>query len=285
MENERREVRKVGLVLSGGLARGVAQLAFCQEIVNKIGMERLGFCSGSSIGALNAYSLASGTGANLLDYYLSLEIGSLGQFRRALKNNLFGKAVRTAEGTPLSIPTYVSATRLLPIDLYYFCLTGMNRNDLTKVLNLSMAFPVLNGPRMFKGRLFLDGGATNNVPILPADYYDLDLIVIVHCYPKYYPPEEELRKDRILIDVDCTLGLGKGITPFSYDKTSIREMAAEGSRAGKEFADFIFSDFDYQNVRQRCFDYTNGKIPERREKSAGMLAVVDYANAIFSFKQ
>ena len=199
MENKR-EIKKIGIVLSGGLARGVAQLAFCDELIKNVCIDKFGFFSGSSIGALNAYSLSSQKSAALLDFYLSLEIGSIFQFRRALKNNLFGKAFSVAEGESLIAPTYVSATRLFPIDLYYFYLNKMGRNDLTKVLNLSMAFPILNGPKLFKGHFYLDGGAANNVPILPADYHDLDMLIIVHCYPKYYPPEKEIRENRILID-------------------------------------------------------------------------------------
>lgn len=278
------EVKKIGIVFSGGLARGVAQLAFANEIVKQIGIDRIAFVSGSSIGALNAYSLSCGTQEKLLKFYSGSELNSLLSFKKAIKNGLMMDAFKVGGRAEMRFPTYVSASRLFPLDVYYYNLNCVTKNDLPKILNLSMSFPFLNGPKLFNGRFYLDGGTADNVPIYPAEYFDLDMIIVIHCYPKYYPSSKFLKKDRIFIDVDCTLEMDRGITPFSIDKYSIDKMISIGSRQGKLFAKEIFKDFDYDNLRQRCFDYTIAHIQKRKEKSAGMLALVEYANALFSFK-
>lgn len=280
---EKREIKSIGIVLSGGFARGIAQLAFVSELVKKI-RDKVVVLSGSSIGAINAYALSCGTENHLLKYYATSEMGSLFTFMKMLRSGLYDDIYTSIKKRKMTIPTYVSVTRLFPIDLYYFNLNNVQVNDIKKLINLSMSFPGLNGPKFFKGNLYLDGGATNNVPIYPTNYFDLDMVIVIHCYPKYYPPISELRDNRILIDVDCTLTLEQNVTPFSFDRYSVEKMIDEGKKAGKKFTEEIFKDFDYDNVRNRCFNYTHKNLELRYKKSGGVLALVEYSNAIFSFK-
>lgn len=280
----KREIKNIGIVLSGGFSRGAIQLPFVKKIVEKIGYERLKVLSGSSIGAINCYSLSCQTYELMEKFYRKLDFDSTSTLKRAVKSGLFNKAFNIVEGG-LKVPTYITSTRLLPFDTYYFCLNNMPREDLINTINLSMTFPFVNGPKKYKGRYFLDGGSTDNVPTYPLTYFDLDMIIICHCYPKYYPPVELLLEDKIVIDIDVTLDLDKKITSFSFTKKDFNFMVDMGNKNGEEFANYIFSDFDFDNVKERCYSYISSQIEKRNKKSGdGLMTLVDFANALYSFK-
>ena len=179
------EIKKVAIVLSGGLSRGAAELAFARQIVEKIGYDRICVFSGSSIGSINCYSLSVKNYERMLDVYNNLDCNSTRHFIKKIRNDLFNDAFNKIEGE-LYVPTYVTGTKILGLDCHYFCLNSMPREDIKTAINVSMSFPIINGPLRFLHHFWIDGGATDNVPVLPTTYFDPDMIIILHCYPKYY---------------------------------------------------------------------------------------------------
>ena len=114
----------------------------------------------------------------------------------------------------------------------------MPRNDLKDVINVSMAFPIINGPHKFNRKFWIDGGATDNIPVLPLTYYDCDMVIILHCYPKYYPPEDlynKLKPGTIVIDIDVTLDLPKDVTSFSLNKNDFNLMIKIGEKINNRY--------------------------------------------------
>ena len=282
-----REIKKIGIVYSGGLARGAAQLSFANEIYKKTGYDRIAVISASSIGALNAYATSVGNIDKMLQCYSELDHDNTKRFITKIRNDLFSKIFRKVEGKHFICPTYVSGTKIFNFDTHYFCLNSMDRADIKQAINVSMSFPIINGPLRFNHMLFIDGGATDNVPVYPMNYFDVDMIIILHCYPKYYPPEElyELKKDTIIVDVDVTLPLEKSVTSFSLAKSDFVHMIEEGQIAGQEFAEYIFSDFDYDNVKERCIQYTKDHLHARFLKNGdGLMSFVDVLNALYRLK-
>lgn len=282
------EVKKIALVLSGGLSRGAAELSFASEIVKKIGYDRICVISGSSIGAMNSYALSVKNQQNLIDFYLGTDCDNTRHFMKKIKNDLFNKVFRQIEGDTLHVPTYVTGTRILGLECYYFCLNSMPREDIKTAVNVSMSFPIINGPLKFLQRYWIDGGATDNVPVLPTTYYDPDMVIILHCYPKYYPPEDlyaKLKPGAVVIDVDVTLSLPKSINSFALSKTNFETMVEVGTKEGKEFADFIFQDYNLTNIRERGYQFINSKLCDRHEKGGdGLMGLVDVLNALYVLK-
>lgn len=283
---ENKQVKNIGIVLSGGLARGAIQLAFAKKIVEKIGYERIKMLSASSIGSINAYSISCKTYDNMLNLYRKFDIESTKALTLYVRNSLFNKIFNAVENGGMALPTYVTGTKVIGLNTYYFYLNNMDRNDIRTTLNISMSFPMINGPhRLHKNALFIDGGATGNIPIYPMLHEDLDMVIILHCYPKYYPPVKLFSDKTIVIDVDVTLELEKDITSFSLSKDKLNTMIDIGEAEGQKFADFIFSDYNWDDIKQRCFAFTNSNIEKRRAKSGdGLMSFVDVLNSLFSIK-
>lgn len=284
-----REIKKIAIVLSGGLARGAAQLAFAKEIVEKVGYDRICVLSGSSIGSINCYSLAVKNYEGMLNFYRKLDCNSTSHFMKKIRNDLFEDAFNNIEGDTIYVPTYITGTRVFGLTCHYFCINNMPREDIKSAINVSMSFPLINGPLRFNHHYWIDGGATDNIPVLPTTYFDPDMVIILHCYPKYYPPENlylKLRKEAIVIDVDVTLQLPKTITSFSLAKTDFHKMMKIASEEGKKFVEEIFPDFDMAKTKERCFAFTNRNLPARCEKGGdGLMGLVDVLNVLYLLRE
>lgn len=280
------DVKKIGIVLSGGLARGAAQLAFVNEIVKKIGYERIAILSSSSIGSINAYAVSCHTIENMLHEYETKDFDSANALTAFVRNGLYNDIFSKIESDTMYIPTYATGTRLINWNTYYFYLNNMSRAEIKNTISLSMSFPIINGPtRSKKGMLFLDGGATDNVPIYPLIYEKLDMIIILHCFSHYRPPLDLIDKDTAWIDVDTTLSLPENVTSFSLSKEAFKLMIETGKKDGKEFADYIFEDFCKANIKKRCHKYTKDHIEERlNKKKDNLMKLVDFLNCLYEIK-
>ncbi len=285
---EKREIKSIALVYSGGLARGAIQIAFANEIIKKIGYEKVAVISSSSIGALSAYATSVRRMDELMDFYHDLDCDNTSHFMKKIRNDLFNEVYNHIEGEKLTIPTYVTGTRVFGLTCDYYCLNKMPREDIKTAINCSMSFPIINGPLRFNHKLYIDGGATDNVPVLPVTYFKPDMVIILHNYPKYYPPGDLYNKlpNAVIVDVDITLPLPKSFTSYSLTKMHFREMMRVGKETGKTFADFIFKDFDKEGVQQRCYEFVNQNMKARREKSGdGLMSFVDVINALYVLKE
>ena len=182
------EIKKIAIIFSGGMVRGAAQMTFAKEIIKATGIERICLVTGSSIGAMNAYAIGVNNIDRLLDIYNDIDCDNVRHFMRKIRNDLFNDAFNKIEREEIIVPTYVTATKLWGFDCHYFCLNKMPREDIKAAINASMGFPLINGSQKFAHHRFVDGGATDNVPVYPCMYYDPDMIIILHCYSRYYPP-------------------------------------------------------------------------------------------------
>ena len=105
MENNK-EIKKIGIVLSGGFARGSAQLAFVKELIKKIGYERVAVLSGSSIGAINAYAISVKHVDEMLNCYSKINADSVMSFFSQVKGKLYDNIFDEIKGEKMYCPVY-----------------------------------------------------------------------------------------------------------------------------------------------------------------------------------
>ncbi len=283
-----KEIKKIALIISGGTCRGAAQVAFINQLLKKVGLERICVISASSIGAFTAYATGVDRTQELMEAYGQLDSDSISHFIKRVKSDLFNKVFNKIEDE-LKVPTYVTVTRVWGLDCGYYCLNSMPRKDLKQAINASMGLPIFNGPLRFNKHICIDGGATDNIPVLPATYFDPDMIIIMHCFSRYYPPQwlyEQVKPGTIIIDFDISLNFPKDFSPFSFSKTDMQYFIEQGTKDGQEFAEKIFPDFDADKVRERCFEYTNSKMEIRKVKYwNGYMHLVEMLNALYQIKE
>jgi NTE family protein len=166
------EKYNIGLVLSGGGARGFAHLGLLQAL-NDAGIYP-DVISGTSAGALAGVLYADGytpkeilklmnTGSRLdfmrpaLPREGLLQIGGV---MKILKNSL-----RATTFEELKIPLYVSATDLNNGKAEYF-----SKGDLFDPVMASASIPVLFQPVIINNICYVDGGVLDNLPIRPIEH-------------------------------------------------------------------------------------------------------------------
>jgi len=161
----------IGLVLSGGGARGFAHLGFIQALNDSGIFPEI--ISGTSAGALVGVLYADGhTPREILHL---MNVGSRLDFMRPavpregllqingiakiLKNNL-----RASTFEELKIPLYVTATDLNNGKAEYFC-----KGDLINAVIASASIPVLFQPVLINNIHYVDGGVLDNLPLRPIE--------------------------------------------------------------------------------------------------------------------
>lgn len=202
---------KVGLVLSGGGAKGFAHIGVL-KVLEDAGVE-ISFIGGTSMGAVIGGLYASGYNATQIDsIFRNTDFDELLQdYIPRSSKNFFGK--RNDELYALSLPfnkfrigiptslskgmyNYNLLARLtnnvrhvrdfnkLPIP--FLCIatdieTGeevlLNKGYLPQAMLASSAFPSLFSPVEIDGRLLVDGGVTNNYPIDEVKKLGADIII------------------------------------------------------------------------------------------------------------
>jgi NTE family protein len=161
--------RALGLVLSGGGARGYAHVGAI-EALHEAGFEidRIGGCSmGAFIGGMHALGLETGEMRDLCrdelvrrspfnDY--TLPRVSLIRSRKAgrMLERVFGETI--LEELPVSLFT-VSADLIASRTIVH------RRGSLVEAVGASMSIPGLVPPLSRPGRLLVDGGVLNNLPV------------------------------------------------------------------------------------------------------------------------
>ncbi len=71
---------RIGIVFSGGFAKGAYEVGFCKALLEYTKLENIKAVSGASIGALNAYGLVNNKFDYIQNIWQNLEIKSAREF-------------------------------------------------------------------------------------------------------------------------------------------------------------------------------------------------------------
>lgn len=193
---------RIGLVLGGGGARGLAHIVVV-EALDELGV-RVDAISGTSIGAIFGAGTAAGlTGRSMREVALEnfrnraklvaklwelrptklIELWQSGgsvQIDPEKVIELFIGPMIPERFEDLVIPLSVTTT-----DFYGWQAEHFRKGDLRKAVAASMAIPVLFKPVAHEGRVLVDGGVVDPLPLtsLPAPV-DLTIAVDVMPYPE-----------------------------------------------------------------------------------------------------
>ena len=162
---------KIGLVLSGGGARGFAHLGVIQAL-NETGIFPDVIC-GTSAGAIAGVLYADGyspreilmmTNSNSRLHYVRPTVPKDGLLQiagvvRILRDNLRAKTFEE-----LKIPLFVTAT-----DLNNGCVDYFSSGELLKAVIASSSIPVLFKPVVIDNKHYVDGGVLDNLPVKPIE--------------------------------------------------------------------------------------------------------------------
>jgi NTE family protein len=176
---------KIALVLGGGAARGFAHVGVIRVLEQeKIPIDMIvGTSVGSLIGAIyandansfdlewTAFSLEKD---NLFDYAIFSAITGMGLVKGDKLEDFVKTKIPTANIENLKLPFAAVAT-----DLNRGTRVVLDRGSVPKAVHASSAIPGVFSPVDYQGRLLVDGGVVDNIPIAVAREKGADIVIAV----------------------------------------------------------------------------------------------------------
>lgn len=161
-------MKKIGMALSGGGARGIAHLGVLRAL-EEFGI-RPDVIAGSSAGGIVGGLYAAGYGpAEILEIVKHAELFNIfslkfhqGIFSMKAFEKIYLKHIPHNSFEGLNIPLYITATDMLKCETVYF-----SSGELAVALLATSCVPVAFQPVIHEGAELLDGGILNNLPTEP----------------------------------------------------------------------------------------------------------------------
>lgn len=188
----------VALVLSSGSARGFVHIGAIEAL------ERAGYeitsVAGTSMGALIGGMYAAGKLAEIKDWLVSLDrkkVFQLVDFSFSLNHVVKGRRVMDAiaeivpdtDISQLSIPFCAVAA-----DVQHGEEIDFREGSLLKAVRASISLPSILRPMHTDGRILIDGGAVNPIPLNRVKRHDGDILVAINVNAPADPVYDLIRR-------------------------------------------------------------------------------------------
>lgn len=235
-EDTPKDSLKIGLVLSGGGAKGFAHIGVL-KVIDRLGI-KIDYVAGTSMGAIVGSLYASGYSGNQLDsIFKSLNFDDVindnlprdaktfyerdnsekyaitlpfDKFKIKLPSAISGGQNVYNLLTKLTLPvSEIHDFEKLPIP--FFCIATdiesgemiiLDKGNLAQAITASGAFPTLFRPVVINDRVLIDGGVTNNYPIDELKAKGVDKIIGVDVQDSLVTHEELTSAPDILLQIN-----------------------------------------------------------------------------------
>ena len=174
---------RIGIVFSGGFAKGAYEIGFCKALLEYTELNNIKAVSGASIGALNAYGFINNKLDYLFDVWRNLEFKSAKEFfvksgKRKIVYDYIEK-MQADFNHEINKPCYINYIKVPNISL---CYKNINKENIIlqkEFLKASISVPGLYTPIPIKNDYFVDGAFLDNTPITPLENEELDVIFVL----------------------------------------------------------------------------------------------------------
>ena len=248
---------KIGLVLSGGGARGMAHLGIIKAL-EELGL-RFYSVSGTSAGSIAGSFYCYGYKPDeILD--IIIKTGFLKSVRPAwawtgllsmdgFKEVMF-RYMPENDFSALKIPLTVAATEIRLGKIIYF-----DKGDLIHSVIASSSIPALFNPVTLNGQVFVDGGILDNLPVRPL-VGKCDFIVGSHCNPVEQRFDLRSVKDiterSLLLSINVNTTISKTFCNQTIEPIDLRKFSTFDLDKGKEIFEIGYS---YTKKNYKAIDF------------------------------
>lgn len=232
---------EVGLVLSGGMAKGAYQIGVLKAISEFFPVEGIRYISSASIGTVNAYAFLTRKIEQAENMWLDIPVAGLRSLVSTLLRRpyIFDVIDRLAcEEDEILSYFYTACFNITKAKLNYIDLRRVPKDTLKKYLKASVALPAFSNAVEVAGNKYLDGALIDNIPIRPLLKHNPDYIIAVYFDHFHYVFEEPCFDNKIIKINFTDSGIIKN--SISFDHSSIAYMILEGYEKSKTLFESIF---------------------------------------------
>ncbi len=232
---------KIGIVMSGGLAKGAYQIGVLKAIDELVEKNQIVAISASSVGVLNSYAFLNKNLETAENIWLRMDFNSITKFiKTVLKGSFIDDCIASMpilQGTN-ETDFYATYLNTSSKKINYI---NINRypDELTrKFLRASVALPPFNKPVQILENNYLDGALVDNIPISPFLDIDLDCIICIY-FDEYNYSFENERIDSKTIKINHQSDMFmKNV--FSFKHEYIEKMIKSGYKYGRKVLQRFF---------------------------------------------
>lgn len=249
----------IGLVLSGGMAKGAYQIGALKALNHFIPLEEIKYISCASIGVLNGYAYATES----LDRAEKMWKNVCNDDSRLLINQILRSSmlqqnivnIYDAKKT-LSSTFYCSLLDISHRNIVYKDLSAVDNTQIPSYLKASVAMPLYNKATALDNTLYFDGAIIDNIPVFPLLKHNLDYVICIYFDDTCYKFENTYFDNKIIkITFPCESILNQSLV-FKQDK--IDDMIQEGYDRTMYLLKSILSEgYDNLDYIYRTIGYMN----------------------------
>ncbi len=239
---------KIGLVLSGGMAKGAYQIGALRALNNFVPLNEIKYMSCASIGVLNGYAYAAGNlncaekmWKNICNSDTRLVISQI------LRSSMLQQNITTLYDPEksLSASFYCSLLDLSHRNIVYKDLSTVDNNQIPLYLKASVAMPVYNRSVSIDKTSYFDGAIIDNIPVFPLLKHNLDYMICVYFDDVCYKFENTYFDNKIIkVTFPCESILKQSLV---FKQDSIGEMIKSGYDRTMRILKLVFSK-GYENL-------------------------------------
>jgi predicted acylesterase/phospholipase RssA len=238
----------VGLVLSGGMAKGAFQVGALRAISEVFPPGTVNYISASSIGVLNAYSYATGH----LDWAEQMwesvcADGCRRTITQMLRSSLLQNNIQMIVGdAPIEADVfYCTLLDVLKRKVVYKNLKPIPNELISQYLRASVAMPLYNRAVRIENTLYFDGAMADNIPVFPLMKHRLDYLICIYFDDVSYRFEDEYFDNKIIkITYPSQTVLSQSLF---FRKEGIKKMIDDGYIRTNRILRHVISD-SWENV-------------------------------------
>ena len=276
---------KIGLVLSGGMAKGAYQMGALKAIKEFFYEDEIKAISSSSIGVINAFVFETDSVDNGISLWKNMMGGKKKIFiTSVLKGEYLQESIRklSAKNKKIAKPFFVTIFNSDEHELKYVDFSKEPESYYQKFLQASVALPVANKAVELNGKHLFDGAMVDNIPVRPLSELDLDLIICLYFEDTNIIFENEKFDSKIIKISFTNDSLVRDSICFEQKK--IERMIEDGYSVTKENLDFYFSDGkeNTEKVKEKI-RIKNAEKSERKHRITGDFAVRKFNKLLQSF--
>lgn len=268
----------IGLVLSGGMAKGAYQIGALKALSNFIPFNEIKSISCSSVGVLNGYAYATDNLDRAEEMWKNLCCdGSRLIINQILKSSILQQNIKNIyqHGQNISSSFYCSLLDWSHRNIVYKDLSTVTNDQVPLYLKASVAMPIYNHSVQIDDTSYFDGAMIDNIPVYPLLKHELDYIICIYFDDTSYKFENTFFDNKILkITFPSENRLKQS---FVFNRDNIEEMIVGGYEKTTHLMKMIFAEgYDNLEYIYKTIDYINQNSKSSSLRITGDVIVTNF---------
>lgn len=264
-EVENRVIMNIGIVLSGGMAKGAYQIGALKAVNEFVPLNEIKHISAASVGVLNGYAFAT----EQLDVAEKMWHNVCNEDLRLLINQILKSSMLQQDiinlynhNSKFSSEFYCALYNSVEKNIVYKNLQSENELNIPLYLKASVAMPIYNRAVKIDNGAYYDGAMIDNIPVFPLVKQELDYVICIYFDDNCYKFESTVFDNKIIkITFPGTSLLKQSLI---FTQADIDNMITDGFETSIEVLNKIFKNgYDDLEYIQNCITEQNSNTSHR----------------------